>query len=66
MPRYVGPCKMDCPNECDVPEGFTLFEVPVPRHNWGDVVACPHDDCGRALLITDNPGHLRAERGDDE
>lgn len=48
---FVGPCKIPCPQNCDVPAGVTLAPVPRPRHAWGDVVACPNDDCDRAFLV---------------
>lgn len=51
MADYEGPCKLPCPQQCDVPAGVTLSLVPVPRHAWGDVLVCPTEDCGRALLV---------------
>lgn len=55
MTTYTGPCQMDCPQECAVPEGFKLSVVPTPRHDWGDVMHCPNDGCGRSLLIVTTP-----------
>lgn len=52
MTRYVGPCEIECPEKCDVPDGVTIGMVPVPRHNWGDVVVCPNDGCERAFIVT--------------
>lgn len=46
----VGPAKLPCERQCDLPEGVRATGVPVPRHNWGDVFVCPYD-CGRAWLI---------------
>lgn len=51
MSDFVGPCKIDCADGCDVPAGVTLSEVPTPRHTWTDVMQCPHDGCGRCFLI---------------
>ncbi|MEV6547955.1 hypothetical protein AB0M57_04505 [Streptomyces sp. NPDC051597] len=42
---------IDCPQQCDVPNGVQLAEVPQPRHAWGDVVNCPNDDCGRSFFV---------------
>lgn len=50
MTDLIGPCKIDCDEKCDVPDGGTLSPVPVPRHRWTDVLTCPHN-CGRAFLI---------------
>lgn len=58
--KYEGYCTIDCPLDCEVPEGYTLTEVPVPRHNWGDVKVCPNvpgedlpvgEECGKAFLV---------------
>lgn len=46
----VGPCQIDCPEKCDVPEGCVLHPVPRPRHKWDDVLVCPNEGCGRAFL----------------
>ena len=50
---YVGPCKIDCPLECNVPEGMTLGVVPRPRHAWKDILPCPHveDGCELTFII---------------
>jgi len=52
MSEHVGPCVIDCPENCEVPEGLTLVEVPMPRHQWSDVLVCPNEGCDKALLIT--------------
>jgi hypothetical protein len=62
MATYEGYCKIECPLECEVPEGYRLTEVPVPRHNWGDVKVCPNEagvdfpegqECGKAWLVSE-------------
>lgn len=59
---YVGPCKIDCEEGCDVPEGLVLAPVPRPRHRWGDVMPCPN--CDRAFLVVKapSPPETEAER----
>jgi hypothetical protein len=42
---------VDCDQKCEIPKGVTLKEVPRPRHDWGDVVACPNEGCERAFLV---------------
>lgn len=54
-PDYVGPCKIDCPRECDVPPGAEMSMVPRPRHAWSDVINCPNEDCERSFLLTRRP-----------
>lgn len=63
MTTYLGPCKMECPLKCSVPEGAEVTEVPPTRHGWADVLTCPNDDaylemrglpgehCGRTFLV---------------
>lgn len=51
---YVGPCKIECPMQCDVPEGRRLHPVPRPRHVWRDVIVCQNEGCGRAFLVVLN------------
>jgi len=46
---YVGPCKIDCEQKCDVPDGVTLYPVPRPRHNWTDCLHCPN--CERSFMV---------------
>ena len=61
MARYVGYCRIECPLACEVPEGYTLAEVPPPRHNWGDVKWCPNgpedlppgEECGKVFLVSE-------------
>jgi len=47
----AGPALLPCEQQCTVPAGTRLVEVPVPRHNWGDVLVCPNEGCGRAWLV---------------
>lgn len=64
--EYHGPCEIDCAHSCHVPEGATLVEVPRPRHNWSDIIHCPHggDGCERSfLVIKGRKGHLRPING---
>lgn len=49
----TGPEKLPCDQQCEVPEGVRLAEVPPPRHHWNDVIVCP--DCGRAWLVLGKP-----------
>jgi hypothetical protein len=42
--------RLDCPQRCEIPPGFTLTELPAPRHAWGDVHRCPNGGCGRTFL----------------
>jgi hypothetical protein len=46
----VGPARLLCEQQCEVPPGVRLAPVPTPRHNWGDVLVCPNEGCGRAWL----------------
>lgn len=48
----VTPDRIDCTKACVIPADVRIAEVPVPRHNWGDVFVCPNDGCGRAFLVT--------------
>jgi hypothetical protein len=47
----VGPARLPCEQQCEVPPGKRLVGVPMPRHNWGDVLVCPNEGCGRAWLV---------------
>lgn len=49
--ELVGPATMPCDLGCPVPAGVTLAPVPLPRHNWPDVLVCPNEGCGRAWLV---------------
>lgn len=59
MATFVGPCEIDCPVKCNVPKGYDLTDVPPPRHDWSDVMACPNGGeqealsgpCGRHFLV---------------
>ncbi|MGW3321102.1 hypothetical protein [Streptomyces virginiae] len=42
---------IDCPQQCEIPEGADLREVPRPRHNWNDVINCPNDGCEKSFLV---------------
>lgn len=52
--QFVGPCKLPCPERCDVPEGVTLTKLDVlpddVRHAWSDVLRCPNG-CDRVFLV---------------
>lgn len=41
---------IDCEQQCAIPAGVELTEVPRPRHAWGDVFNCPNDGCGKSFL----------------
>ena len=57
---FVGPCKIDCDEGCDVPAGLVMAPVPRPRHARSDVLACPN--CERAFIIYKKPaGYLTTE-----
>lgn len=43
--------RIDCPEQCDIPDGVTLVEVPRPRHAWSDVLHCPNDGCQRSFMV---------------
>jgi hypothetical protein len=58
--RYVGPCKLPCPQRCDVPDGVTVALVPPTRHKWSDCFNCPNEGCGQAVLILDRPAEVGA------
>ncbi|MEU0393844.1 hypothetical protein ABZ208_13875 [Streptomyces sp. NPDC006208] len=49
---FEGLARINCAERCEIPEGVQLAEVPRPRHDWGDVVHCPNDGCGRSFLVT--------------
>jgi hypothetical protein len=52
--RYDGPCKIDCPLRCDVPDHITMQPVPHNAANLDDAVICPNlADCDRAFLRFD-------------
>jgi hypothetical protein len=50
MTEIIGPCTLECPESCEIPEGMVLMGVPRPRHNWGDVVNCSNDGCERSFM----------------
>ena len=52
MTTLVGPTTIDCPMHCEVPEGVQMDETPPPRHDWGDMLHCPNEGCGRHFLVT--------------
>lgn len=43
--------RIDCAEQCEIPDGVELREVPRPRHAWGDVLNCPNDGCERSFLV---------------
>jgi hypothetical protein len=47
---------VDCPEQCEIPDGVDLTEVPRPRHAWGDVLNCPNDGCGRSFMVRQTSG----------
>lgn len=51
----------DCIEKCIFPKDAVLKEVPVPRHNWGDVLVCPNDGCGKAFLVVKAPPRPEGE-----
>lgn len=46
--------RIDCAQQCEIPAGVQLTEVPRPRHAWGDVFNCPNDGCGRSFMARQN------------
>lgn len=48
--------RIDCAEQCTIPEGIRLVEVPRPRHTWGDVFNCPNDNCGRSFMQSHDDG----------
>lgn len=42
---------VDCDRQCPIPDDFTLYEVPLPRHAWRDIIRCPYGDCERVFLV---------------
>lgn len=55
----VGPCKIECDEGCNVPEGVELEIVPMPRHAWSDIIVCPNaradgmTPCGLVFCVVD-------------
>lgn len=47
--------RIDCAEQCEIPDGVQLVEVPRPRHAWSDVINCPNDDCGRSFMVKQEP-----------
>lgn len=43
--------RIDCPQQCVIPEGAEVQEVPRPRHDWQDVVHCPNEGCSKSFLV---------------
>lgn len=41
---------IDCAEQCTIPDGIELTEVPRPRHDWGDVFNCPNGGCGKSFM----------------
>lgn len=49
------PRRIDCSEQCEIPDGVDLAEVPRPRHAWSDVINCPNDGCGKSFLVVKQP-----------
>lgn len=32
--------------------GMKLAEMPPSRHDWGDIIRCPNDGCGREFMVS--------------
>jgi hypothetical protein len=47
--------RIDCPEQCEIPDGADLVEVPRPRQAWGDVLNCPNDGCEKSFLVRRRP-----------
>ena len=61
--------RIDCAEQCEIPEGVHLVEVPRPRHAWSDVFNCPNDNCGRSFMVKQaghNAGPTDAECAADD
>lgn len=54
MSTFTGPTTIPCAQQCEVPKGARLAEVPRPRHAWGDVANCPNDGCERSFVVVAN------------
>lgn len=48
--------RIDCPEQCEIPDGADLVEVPRPRHAWSDVLNCPNDGCERSFMVRKEDG----------
>ena len=44
----------NCEENCEVPEGVELVEMPPSRHDWSDIIRCPNS-CGRTYMIVKRP-----------
>lgn len=42
--------RIDCAEQCEIPPGITITEVPPSRHAWADVFRCPNDGCEKTFL----------------
>lgn len=56
-PRHI-----DCAEQCEIPDGTQLEEVPRPRHAWSDVLNCPNEGCGKSFLIAEEPRDFEPTR----
>lgn len=52
---YTGPCRIDCPLKCEVPDGVRLSEVPRPRHKWPGLIHCVNGECTKSFLVEKLP-----------
>ncbi|MFF9097598.1 hypothetical protein ACF1AX_31310 [Streptomyces sp. NPDC014802] len=46
---------LDCREQCEIPEGVELVEVPRPRHAWSDILNCPNEGCGKSFAVKEAP-----------
>jgi hypothetical protein len=51
---FVGPCKILCAEGCDVPEGWEMIPIPMPRHAWDDIAVCPNEGCDLAFIVVEH------------
>jgi hypothetical protein len=59
---------IDCAQQCDIPDGVQLTEVPRPRHAWSDILNCPNEGCERSFMVAPayNAGPTVAECAADD
>lgn len=57
----VGPGHLPCETKCEVPAGYTMRGLPVPRHAWPGVLVCPND-CGRAWTVEETDASSGEQR----
>ncbi|GAA3384424.1 hypothetical protein [Streptomyces racemochromogenes] len=49
-PRHI-----DCIEQCEIPDGADLHEIPRPRNSWPDILNCPNQGCGKSFLLIEEP-----------